>query len=340
MGVNLRELVEPVKKEVEFESLMGKSVAIDGFNALYQFLASIRQPDGTPLMDSKGRVTSHLSGLFYRTINLLEKGIKPLYVFDGEPPEFKKKTRELRAKIKEEYEKKYNEAIKIGNYSEAAKYARALGKLTLEMVEDAKKLLTAMGIPWVQAPSEGEAEAAYLARKGRVDYSGSQDYDSLVFGSPQVVRNLTISEKRKLPGKNIYVEVKPEIIILDDLLRYWGITREQLIAVAMLLGTDYNEKIKGIGPKTAVEIVKRFKDPLKVIEYYKIPNGKEIFEFFLNPPAVDVTPQWKEPNEEEIMRILVDEHDFNPDRVKKGIERLKKALKKSGQKTLALFFKK
>ena len=125
MGANLREIVEPVKKEVEFENLMGKKVAIDGFNALYQFLASIRQPDGTPLMDSKGRVTSHLSGLFYRTINLLEKGIKPMYVFDGEPPEFKKRERERRMKMKEEFEKKYNEAIRMGNYSEAAKYAKA-----------------------------------------------------------------------------------------------------------------------------------------------------------------------------------------------------------------------
>ena len=340
MGVNLREIVEPVKKEVEFESLMGKKVAIDAFNALYQFLASIRQPDGTPLMDSKGRVTSHLSGLFYRTINLLEKGIKPVYVFDGEYPEFKKRERERRAKMKEEFERKYESALKSGNYQEAAKYARALGKLTPEMVEDAKRLLTAMGIPWVQAPSEGEAEAAYLAKIGRVDFSGSQDYDSLLFGSPQVVRNLTISEKRKLPGKNIYVEVKPEIIVLDDVLKYWGIAREQLIAAAMLLGTDYNEKIKGIGPKTAIEIVKRFKDPLKVIEYYKIPNGKEIFEFFLNPPAIDAKLEWKEPNEEEIIKILVEEHDFNEERVKRGIERLKKALKKSSQKTLAMFFKK
>jgi len=337
MGVNLKEIVDPVKKEIEFKQLFGKVIAIDAFNALYQFLFSIRQ-DGEPLRDSKGRITSHLSGLFYRTINLLEYGIKPIYVFDGTPPKFKIVAWEKRKKHKEQLESKYKEALKKGNIQEAIKYAKSLGKLDSYMVEEAKKLLEAMGIPYVQAPSEGEAEAAYLTKKGVSDYCGSQDYDSLLFGSPRVVRNITISEKRKLPGKNIYVEVKPEVIELEAVLNYWKITREQLIAIAMLLGTDYNEKVPGIGPKTAIEIVKRFGDPIKVIEYYKIPNVKEIFEFFLNPPVIDFEPKWGKPNKELIFKILVEEHDFNPERVERAIERLEKALNKINQKTLFSFF--
>ncbi|MDK2783923.1 MAG: flap endonuclease, partial [Thermococcaceae archaeon] len=217
MGVQIGELLP--RKELELENLNGKKVAIDAFNAIYQFLSTIRQRDGTPLMDSKGRITSHLSGLFYRTINLMEAGIKPAYVFDGKPPEFKKKELEKRAEYREEAQEKWEEALARGDMEEAKKYAQRASKVNEMLIEDAKKLLELMGIPWVQAPSEGEAQAAYMASKGDVWASASQDYDSLLFGTPRLVRNLTITGKRKLPGKDVYVEVKPELIVLEEVLK-------------------------------------------------------------------------------------------------------------------------
>lgn len=334
MGVNLRELIEesPAVKVInDLRELKGKAVAIDAYNALHQFLAAIRQPDGTPLMDSKGRVTSHLSGLFYRTINLIEYGLKPVYVFDGKPPELKAKEIAERTAIREESLRKYEVAIAEGRIEEARKYAQATGKLTTEMVEASRKLLDAMGIPYINAPSEGEAQAAHMARKGDVWASVSQDYDSLLFNTSRLLRNITISGKRKLPGKDVYVEIRPELIELDNLLKSLGITREQLIDIAILLGTDFNpDGVKGIGPKTALKLIKTYgtlDNAIKTLPNTKIDfNYEEIRKIFLNPPVTSTyTIKWGEPDAEAIKKILIDEHDFSEDRVNNAMERLKKA---------------
>ncbi len=332
MGVNLREIIPAkARREVELKALRGRVIALDAYNALYQFLAAIRQPDGTPLMDSKGRVTSHLSGLFYRTINLAEEGVKPVYVFDGKPPEFKKKELEERFRRREEARERYETARKRGDVEEARKYAVQAIYLTQDMVADAKKLLDAMGIPWVQAPSEGEAQAAYIASKGDAWAAGSQDYDSLLFGAPRLVRNLAITGKRKLPGRNVYVTVKPEVIELEVLLKELGITREQLILIALLLGTDYNPGgVRGYGPKTALNLVKSVRNVetvLKTIQA-KLPeyDVERIYRYFLEPEVTDdYTIEFREPDPQAIYDILVSEHDFNPERVKRAIDRLKKA---------------
>ncbi len=334
MGVNIREIIPPEAiQTLQLDALRGRVVAIDAYNALYQFLAAIRQPDGTPLMDSRGRVTSHLSGLFYRTINLMEHGIKVVYVFDGKPPEIKKIEIERRKKVKSEAAKKYEEALKRGDMEAARRYAQMASRLTEEMVEEAKKLLDAMGVPWVQAPAEGEAQAAYMARKGDAWAAASQDYDSLLFGAPRLVRNLTITGRRKLPKKDVYVEVKPELIELDKLLRALGITREQLIAIGILVGTDYNpEGVRGIGPKTALRMVKAQPDVRKLLSSLsktEFPEGVDpikILEYFMNPPVTDnYKLEWHEPDEKRIYELLVVEHDFSPERVKNAIQRLKKA---------------
>ncbi|MEM4441430.1 MAG: flap endonuclease-1, partial [Ignisphaera sp.] len=254
MGVNLKDIIpSSCRQEVDdLKALAQRVIALDAYNALYQFLAAIRQPDGTPLMDSKGNVTSHLSGLFYRTINLMEYGIKPIYVFDGKPPELKREELERRRTRKEKALEMAVKAYSEGLKKEAAKYAVQALYLTEPMVRNAKKLLEAMGVPYVEAIGEGEAQAAYIAKKGLAWGTGSQDYDSLLFGAPRLVRNLTITGKRKLPGKDIYVEIKVEVIELDKLLKALSITREQLIDVAILIGTDYNpDGVEGIGPKTA-----------------------------------------------------------------------------------------
>jgi len=337
VGVDLRDLIpdKALKVIIDLRELRGKSIAIDAYNALYQFLAAIRQPDGTPLMDSKGRITSHLSGLFYRTINLMESGIKPVYVFDGRPPELKSKEIAMRSSIKAEALSKYEEALASGDIESARKYAQMASKLTNDMVDEAKKLLRAMGIPVVQAPSEGEAQAAYMASRNVVWAVASQDYDSLLFGSPRLIRNLTISGKRKLPRKEVYIEIKPEIIDLNALLNTLGITREQLIDIAILLGTDYNpDGVKGVGPKTALRLIKSYgslENALKVLKDAYFPTDPlKIKEFFLNPPVMtEVTLTWSEPDERLIKDLLVGQYDFSEYRVISAIERLRKAYRET-----------
>jgi len=331
MGVDFKDLVPRV--EIDFSRLNGKIIAVDAYNALYQFLATIRQPDGTPLMDSRGNITSHLSGLLYRTVNFLERGIKPVYVFDGKPPELKKIEILRRQKLKEEAVRLYEEALARGDLEAARMYAQRTSKLTTNMVEDAKKLLSLLGIPWVQAPSEGEAQAAYMARKGDVWATASQDYDSLLYGTPRLVRNLTISGRRKLPRKNVYIEIKPELIVLKDALKTLGITREQLIDIAILIGTDYNpDGVKGIGPKRALRIIKQFGNlerALPVLGKVEFPVDPTVIrELFLKPKVTDdYSLKWKIPDENGLIKFLCDEHDFSVDRVRKAVGRAKKALK-------------
>jgi len=328
MGVDLRKLVKP--KRIRIEDLSGKKVAIDAYNALYQFLATIRGEAGEYLMDRAGRVTSHLSGLFYRTVNLLEMGIKPVYVFDGMPPSLKAKELERRRVAKLEAMKKYEEAVRAGRLEEAKKYAQRTSMLKDYMVEDAKRLLDLMGVPWIQAPSEGEATAAHLVSKGYVWVSASQDYDSLLFGAPRLVRNLTISGRRKLPNRPVYVEVLPELVELDEVLKDLGITREQLIDVGILLGTDFNPGgFKGIGPVKALKYVKEYgsleripeiRELLDLIDYQRIR------EIFLNPKVAEPKELvWREPDEEGIVEFLCGERDFSEGRVRKALSRLKKA---------------
>jgi flap endonuclease-1 len=351
LGVDLKDLIpsDVIVQIQDLRVLRGKVVAIDAYNALYQFLAAIRQPDGTPLMDSQGRVTSHLSGLFYRTINLVENGVKPVYVFDGKPPELKAREIEKRKAIKEEASKKYEEAIKAGDLEAARRYAAMASKLTDSMVEDTKRLLSAMGIPWVQAPAEGEAQAAYMARVGDAYATASQDYDSLLFGSPRLIRNLTISGKRKLPKKEEYVEIFPEIIELDKLLMKLGLTREALIDIGILVGTDYNpDGFEGIGPKRAHQLIKAYGSIERIPKaLLKSPVEVDIAfikQYFLNPPVTkNYKLDWNEPDTKQVIEILVKEHDFSEDRVRNALERLIKAYRehiKGSQLGLAKWFTK
>ncbi len=329
MGVNLRDLV--VKKALRPGDLVGKALAIDGYNALYQFLTVIRQPDGTPLKDSLGRITSHLSGLFYRTVNLMEMGVKPVYVFDGKPPEIKELEIERRRLLKKEAARKYEEALARGDLEAARTYAMQAAKLTEEMVNEAKELLDAMGIPWVQAPSEGEAQAAYMARKGDVWASASQDYDSLLYGAPRLVRNLTISGKRRRPRGRGYIEVEPELIVLDEVLKHLGVSREQLIEIAILIGTDYNpDGVRGVGPKTAYKLIKQYGSLKRAL--LKLPQAnfpvapEEIKRVFLEPEVTDnYALKWSMPSRDRVIEILVEEHDFSRERVVKAVERAEKA---------------
>ncbi|MEM3626906.1 MAG: flap endonuclease-1 [Candidatus Bathyarchaeia archaeon] len=344
MGVNLRDLVPKIT--IRLEDLSGKSIAIDAYNALYQFLAIIRQPDGTPLKDNTGRITSHLSGLLYRTSNLVELGIKPIYVFDGTPPALKEAEIKRRARAKEEALIKYEKALKEGKIEEARTYAQATSKLKDYMAEDGKHLLDLMGIPWIQAPSEGEAQAAYIVKRGDADYCASQDYDSLLFGAPKLVRNVTISGRRKLPGKNVFIEVEPEVVELEQVLRELGITHQQLIDIGILVGTDFNpDGVKGLGPKTALKLIKEYGNLESAL--YHIKNAEfpvepqKIREIFLKPKVTNnYKIEWKEPNVEGVIDFICGERDFSEDRVRKALERMQKGITRlKGKTTLEKWFR-
>ena len=343
MGVNLRGLVS--KKQIALSDLSGRSIAIDAYNALYQFLAIIRQPDGTPLKDRTGKVTSHLSGLLYRTTNLIEMGMKVVYVFDGVPPTLKEVEIRRRVKAKKEAIVKYKKALQEGRIEKARTYAQATSRLKDYMEKDSKRLLTLMGVPWIQAPSEGEAQAAYLTKKGDTNYCASQDYDSLLFGAPLLVRNLTVSGRRKLPGKQVYIDVIPEIVELNQVLEKLGITQKQLVDIGILIGTDFNpEGVKGIGPKTALSLIKQhnsLENALPHIKTAKFPvEPQRIREIFLNPRITDdYQLNWKEPDFEGAMDFLCRERDFSEDRVQKALEKMITGIKKTkGKVTLEAFF--
>ncbi|MGC8644653.1 MAG: flap endonuclease-1 [Thermoplasmata archaeon] len=336
MGVDISSLVE--SREIDIKSLKGRMVAVDAFNVIYQFLSNIREYDGSPLKDRKGSITSHLSGLFYRNVNLLENGVIPVYVFDGKPPALKEKTIKERIALKEKAEEEYRLSLAMGDYEKAKSYASRTSRLTAEMVSESKELLAAMGIPVIEAPSEGEAEASHLCKTGMVYSAVSQDYDSLLFGSPRLIRNLTITGKRRYGKTGRVVEVKPEMIETDEVLRKLSITREQLVDIGILVGTDFNDGIRGIGPKKAYQLVKRY-GSIEKIPSIKIENYEEIREIFINPDVRD-EEQIKVPEfrEQRVVEILVDTHDFSRERVISALSRVREARRQGVQRSIDSFF--
>jgi len=316
MGVDISDLVEA--RRISLEDLSGKSVAIDAFNTLYQFLSMIRQPDGTPLMDREGRVTSHLSGLFHRSSALLELGIKPVFVFDGKPPELKRKTIEERKAAKVEAEKEWKKALEEGDMRRALSKATRTSKLDAGMIEESLSLLDALGIPWVRAPSEGEAQMGHMARKGDVWAGASQDFDAILFGTPSLIRNLTLAGKRRLPSGRT-VDVFPEIVALSEVLSTLGVSREQLVDMGILIGTDFNDGVRGIGPKKALKIIREQGnlENVKAGGKVEVPSEYEqVRLIFLEPEVTDdYTIKWGKVDPEAVRRILCDRHSFSVDRV-------------------------
>ena len=333
MGIPFKDIV--VKREIDFPELKDKKLAFDGNNVLYQFLSAIRGPDGRPLTNSEGKITSHLMGLFSRTIKLMEHGIKPVFVFDGKPPELKYGTTEKRRAIKEKAAEKLKAAEKAGDLEAIRKYAQQTTRLTGDMISEAKELLRALGIPVIQALADGEAMAAILANKGSVWAVASQDYDALLYGSPKLIRNLTISQRRKVAGTRSTVQIKPEIIDLNETLLQHKISRKDLINAAILIGTDFNAGIKGIGPKTSMKIVKAG----RIEEYYeKIPRHEEVADIFLKPVSVnDYSVKTGEINEDRVIDLLVNKNKFSLTRVEKNLKSLQKSLKQNKQSGLSEF---
>ena len=298
-------------KENEIKNYFGRKIAVDASMCIYQFLIAVRQ-EGNTLQNEEGETTSHLMGMFYRTIRLLENGIKPVYVFDGKPPVLKggelAKRQERRAEAQENLDK----ATETGDTENINKFSRRLVKVTKEHGEECRKLLTLMGVPYVEAPCEAEAQCCALVRSGKVYAVGTEDMDALTFGGDVLLRHLTFSEARKMPIKEFHFNK-----ILDSL----EFTHEQFIDLCILLGCDYCDTIKGIGPKRAIDLIKEHKSIDKIIEKidkekYQIPENwlfKEARELFKSPDVTDpadIDLKWSEPDEEGIVKYMCEEKGF------------------------------
>jgi flap endonuclease-1 len=331
MGLNLKELV--VREKTTLEAFSSKVIAVDAYNAIYQFLASIRGPDGLQLSDSEGRITSHLSGLLYRNINFLSLGIKPVYVFDGKPPSLKTAEIERRKQIKKDATVKYEKAIAEGNIEDARKFAQQTTSMKDGMVKESKQILSYFGIPYIDAPSEGEATAAHLTNTGQAYASASQDFDSILCGAKRLIRNFTNSGRRKIPNRNTYVEIEPEIIETQKTLDSLGITRKQLVDVGILIGTDFNPNgFDRIGPKTALKMIKqysRLEDIPQIQEQLHAIDYEQIRKIFLEPIVADVDEiVFGNVDYEGMTNYLVKERSFSEERIQSSLNRLKKALEK------------
>jgi flap endonuclease-1 len=323
VGVVLTPIVQ--NEPIALEALRGKVLAVDGNGELYQFLALIRLRDGSPLRDAHGRITSHLSGLFFRTTRLIaDHAVRPVFVFDGTPPARKAATLEKRREVKRQFDREHAEALARGDLAAAYSKATMTSRLTREMVNEARELLRLLGLPTVQAPAEGEAQAAHLAATQAVWSAASKDYDTLLFGAPRLVRFITISGKEFLPSQGTFRPIVPEIIVLRRQLDAWHLTRTQLVDLAMLVGTDFNDGVKGIGPKKALRLVQthgRIEDmPAEVRDAVGDPS--EVRDIYLHPDVTDdYSIQFGEPDVDGVIKFLCEERIFSRERVTAALER-------------------
>ena len=344
MGLQFKEMVE--SREISFSDLNNKVLAIDSFNMLYQFLSSIRARDGTPLTDQSGNITSHLVGLFSRTTNLMQKNLKLVFVFDGAPPKLKQEERKRRREIKKEAMNEYEVAKERQDIQEMKKYASRTSVLTKEMIDEAKELITSLGLPVIQAPSEGEAQVARIVTNQHANFGVSQDYDTLLYGIPKLVRNLSIAGKRKKAGKLGYDTVKPELIQTTEVLNKLGIDNDQLIVMAMLAGTDYNKGgIKGIGPKNALKLEKQYGKDFDLLfksvkwgDSYDLDWSDIYYTIKKMRVTDDYSIKFDRYNKEELMTLLCDKHDFSQERIKSSLEKIDKSSPSQNQKGLGEFF--
>jgi flap endonuclease-1 len=334
MGLDLKPLLVPT--HVKLHDLSSKIIAVDAFNTIYQFLATIRGPTGELLTNFKGEVTSHLSGLFYRNVNLLADNVRLAYVFDGKPSYLKFREIERRQQVKDIAIEKFEVALREKRFDDARKFGQATSILTDKMIDESKILLSYLGIPTIQALSEGEATAAYLTNTDQAYTCASQDYDSILFGAKRLIRNLTISGKRKVPNKKAYIDIVPEMFSFQDILSQTKLTRAQLIDVGILIGTDFNPGgIRGIGPKTALKLIQKYsrleevkdiKEKLSDIPY------REIRELFLNPEVATIADvEFNSVNYDKVRTFLCDRMNFSVERVNGALDKLKSSIDSRGQ---------
>eukprot|EP00048_Salpingoeca_helianthica_P017004 m.235254 g.235254 ORF g.235254 m.235254 type:complete len:389 (-) comp19964_c0_seq1:23-1189(-) len=327
-------------KEGEITAYEGRKIAVDASMSIYQFLIAVRQ-NGDTLTNEEGETTSHLSGMFYRTIRMISSGLKPIYVFDGKPPVMKSGELAKRAERREAAEVELAKAQEAGDEEGVDKFSRRLVKATKQHSEDCKTLLTLMGVPYFEAPCEAEAQCAALVKAGKAFAVGTEDMDALTFGSSFVLRHLTFSEARKMPIKEF---------CLAKALTEMELTMEEFIDLCILLGCDYCDTIRGIGPARAITLIKQHHSIEEILKHldtkkYTVPENwayKEARELFVKPEIADpesFEPKWTPPDVEGLVEFLSKKNGFLEERVRKGAEKLIKARTATPQTRLDSFFK-
>ncbi|KAG2626105.1 flap endonuclease 1 [Panicum virgatum] len=327
-------------KEQKFESYFGRKIAVDASMSIYQFLIVVGRTGMETLTNEAGEVTSHLQGMFNRTIRLLEAGIKPVYVFDGKPPDMKKQELAKRYSKREDATKELTEAVEEGDKDAIEKLSKRTVKVTRQHNDDCKRLLRLMGVPVVEAPCEAEAECAALCINDKVYAIASEDMDSLTFGAPRFLRHLMDPSSKKIPVMEFDVAK-----VLEEL----ELTMDQFIDLCILCGCDYCDSIKGIGGQTALKLIRQHGSIESILENlnkdrYQIPEDwpyQEARRLFKEPDVTLDIPElkWTAPDEKGLITFLVKDNGFNEDRVTKAIEKIKSAKNKSSQGRLESFFK-
>ncbi|XP_067870241.1 flap endonuclease 1 isoform X1 [Heterodontus francisci] len=327
-------------KEQQIKHYFGRKIAIDASMSIYQFLIAVRQ-DGNVLQNEEGETTSHLMGMFYRTIRMVENGIKPVYVFDGKPPQLKSAELSKRSERRAEAEKQLAEAQETGDTENIERFNKRLVKVTKQHNDECKQLLQLMGIPYIEAPCEAEASCAALVKAGKVYAAATEDMDALTFGTSVLLRHMTASEAKKLPIQEFH---------LNKALQEAGLTQEQFVDLCILLGSDYCESIRGIGPKRAIDLIRQHKTIEEIIKNidsskYTIPEDwlyKEARQLFLEPDVVEAESldlKWSEPDEEELVKFMCEGKQFSEERIRNGAKKLLKGRQGSTQGRLDDFFK-
>lgn len=327
-------------KVTDWKALSGRKVAIDASMSLYQFLVAVRQMDGNQLTGEDGKETSHLIGMFYRTIRIVENGLKPVYVFDGKPPDLKGDELNKRLEARQKAEKQAEES---GTAADAARFERRTVHATREHNEEAKRLLRLMGIPVVEAPGEAEATCATLVRNGKAWASGSEDMDTLTFGSLVLLRHLTAGDQKKNPITEID---------LPRALEGLQLSQDEFIDLCILLGCDYATPIRGMGPQTALKLIKEHRSideiqrvlakqggKLQIPEDYPVETIRNLFKHPDAESGENLSIKWNPPDVDGLVDFLVKEKGFSEDRVRQNATKLQKAAGQKPQGRLTDFFK-
>ncbi len=347
MGIAFGSLIDNnLKEKIDLESLKNKKLGVDAFNTIYQFITTIRSIDGTPLTNQQGEITSHLNGIFYRVSNLLGYGTKPTFVFDGKSHKLKDQTKQDRRERRQVAKEKYDLAVDQGDQESALKYGKQSQTITNKIITESKELLTAFGVPCIDAPGEAEAQISVMTKNKIFDYTVSQDYDCLLFSSPNILRNINVTGKKKVVSKNIYIDSYPYVLHTQKVIDHLKITHKKLIWLSILIGTDFNKKIVGVGPKTALKLVRQYDDFEDIVSYLESKKKeisfdyKEIENIFLKP-NIDLSLECKQPaiDKEKIIKILVEKSDFDEERVKNHLDKFfKKKEEQEKQKTIDRWF--
>jgi flap endonuclease-1 len=299
-----------------------KKIAIDISIIIYQSVIAIRN-SGSDLTNDKGEITSHILGLFNRTLSFLDKGIIPVYVFDGKPPKLKQKILDARKVVKQKALEKLSETT---NEADKIKYLKRSVNITKEQMEQCRELLDFMGIPYIDAPEEADSQLSYLCKSSMVYAVLTEDMDILTFGSPKIIRNLTSHKKSVIE------------ISLDNILEKLKLTNDEFIELCILFGCDYCPHLSDIKPEILYKTFIKNKNLDKTLlelknmghnvpDIFNYQDAKDYFKEAIHTPIEPNILKLKDVNDDKLVSLLVDKYGLIKYKVLNKLKRLKEYYK-------------